>query len=86
MVGRISIHGYDCVLKFYMSRSRKAPYITAQSTGCSKLPKRKANKAVRSLSNESTPKNGKAYKKESCSWNINDFSFYSPKIKKAFRK
>ena len=54
--------------------------------GCSKRPKRKANRAIRDLRNENTPVNGKAYRKESCSWSIRDYSSFCPNIKKAHRK
>lgn len=68
-----------------MSRSLKSPYYTDQQNGSTKLPKRRATKAVRKLNLDETPKSGKAYRKESCSWSIRDYSFYS-KDPKARRK
>lgn len=59
-----------------MSRSRKKPYITDQQKGGRSRPaKRQAARAVRQT--EDTPANGRAYRKEFCSWNIRDWSFYS---------
>lgn len=70
-----------------MSRSyRKNPYFTDQQGGDTKLQKRAANRAVRSLPKDAAPAKGKQYRKESCSWNIRDWSFYDPKNPKAKRK
>jgi hypothetical protein len=79
-----------------MSRSTKKPYYTDQQSsgrGSAKIAKRNANQVVRSADKkacEEDPKaetaNGKAYRKESCSWDIRDWSFHSPKDKKAYRK
>lgn len=80
-----------------MSRSLKKPYYTDQQRGGggskrrSKLAKRRANRAIRVASKKaledetSDGADGKAYRKESCSWNIRDWSFYS-KEPKARRK
>jgi len=69
-----------------MSRSRKKPYFTDQQNGSTKFPKRKANRAVRNKPEDEAPQNGKAYRKESNSWDIRDFSFRCPELKKAYRK
>ena len=66
-----------------MSRSKKAPFITDQSGGCTKKVKRIATRKVRKTKDVA---NGAAYKKESCSWDISDFSFYCPEVKKSYRK
>lgn len=66
-----------------MSRSTKRPFITDQQRGCSKKAKRNATRKVRKSKDVA---NGSAYKKESCSWNIRDYSFFCPQIKKAHRK
>lgn len=68
-----------------MSRSTKKPIFTdQQKSRAGKLAKRQANRSVRD--SKETPANGKAYRKESCSWNIRDWSFYDPKNPKAYRK
>ena len=69
-----------------MSRSKRKPYITNKQNrkkGVVKKAKRVANKSVRK---SKTVANGGEYKKESCSYDISDYSFFSPKEKKAFRK
>lgn len=68
-----------------MSRSRKAPVHTRQNVGHPKWgrAKRIAAKAVR---NSKEVPSGGAYKRCSESWAINDYSFYTPKEKKAYRK
>lgn len=70
-----------------MSRSqRKNPYFTDQQNQCTKLAKRQANRVVRDLPLEATPKSGKSYTKESCSWSIRDWSSYAPSFRKARNK
>ncbi|HEY5236385.1 MAG TPA: hypothetical protein VIJ14_09425 [Rhabdochlamydiaceae bacterium] len=78
-----------------MSRSTKKPYYTdQQSSGKgSKEAKRQANRVLRNANkkaceeeSEAETADGKAYRKESCSWNIRDWSSHSPKDKKAYRK
>lgn len=70
-----------------MSRSTKKPYITdQQSSPYNKSSKRRANKAIRNKDVTEAPAKGKQYRKESNSWDIRDFSFHSPKDKKAYRK
>jgi hypothetical protein len=67
-----------------MSRSTKKPYYTDQQRSkISKELKRKANKRVRK---EDNVPNVSGYKRLSESWDINDYSFHSPKDKKAYRK
>lgn len=66
-----------------MSRSRKKPYVTDQQNGRTKKPKRQATRKVRKAKEVA---NGSAYKKESCGWNIRDWSFCDAKNKKAYRK
>ncbi len=66
-----------------MARSRKAPVITDQQNGCTKEAKRRATRAVRKSKDIA---NGKAYKKEYSSYDINDFSFFCPNNPKAYRK
>lgn len=71
-----------------MARSRKQPYFTDRNPKAKAL----ANKRVRLANKKAVKKpddkiaSGKAYKKESESWDIKDFSFRSPKDKKAYRK
>lgn len=85
-----------------MSRSYKKPFITDQQASrkpdksrasASVNAKRSANQAVRRANKKACkedPKaelaDGKAYRKESCSWNIRDYSFHCPKDPKAKRK
>ena len=69
-----------------MSRSYRKPYWTDQSRGCSKLPKRQANRVIRDMGDEDAPANGGAYKKESYSWNISDWRYFDQNNKKASRK
>lgn len=69
-----------------MSRSLKKPYLNDQQNGRSKKPKKASVRAIRQLPLDKTPKNGKSYKKQYNSWDIRDFNFYSPEIKKAHRK
>jgi hypothetical protein len=69
-----------------MSRSFKKPYYTDQQNSCTKFIKRQASKNIRNLRLDQTPKNGKSYKKQFNSWDIRDWSFHSPKDKKAYRK
>ncbi len=79
-----------------MSRSKKKPYITDQNgskPGRGQAAKRNANKAIRNLNKKAVARepdaetaSGKAYRKESCSWNIRDWSFHDPKNPKARRK
>ena len=85
-----------------MSRSYRKPYVTDQQASRkpdksrasgSVSAKRDANQAVRRAnrkaclgSDKDAPASGKAYRKESCSWNIRDWSFYDPKNRKAYRK
>ncbi|HEY5236490.1 MAG TPA: hypothetical protein VIJ14_09955 [Rhabdochlamydiaceae bacterium] len=78
-----------------MSRSKKKPYYTDQNSGKpgrSKEAKRIASKAVRNAGKKAIKEpaydtaDGKAYRKESSSWDIRDWSFHSPKDKKAYRK
>jgi len=79
-----------------MSRSTKKPYFTDQSSskpGVTKKDKRDANRAVRNAGKKSCrgdvkseTADGKAYRKESCSWNIRDWSSHCPNDKKAYRK
>jgi hypothetical protein len=70
-----------------MSRSYKKPYFTdQQNSSDNKQSKRRANRAIRNMSEDEAPQNGKAYRKEYCSWNIRDYSIHSPNIKKAYRK
>ena len=83
-----------------MSRSYRKPYWTDQqrnkkpSGGSSRSvqAKREANKTVRRANKQACkdgakePANGKAYRKESCSWNIRDWSFHDPDNWKARRK
>lgn len=54
--------------------------------GGAKEAKRDANRVIRSLPEIDSPKNGKSYRKYSCSWSICDYSFYAPDFKKAHRK
>lgn len=83
-----------------MSRSKKKPYHTDQqnsrgsksAASRSVLAKRDANRAVRRAMKQAIEDptkhlaNGKSYRKASNSWDIRDWSFYSPKDKKAYRK
>ena len=84
-----------------MSRSRKQPYVTDQQSSRgsksrasrSVQAKRDANRAVRAANKKACQEveseeiaDGKQYRKASCSWNIRDWSFYSPKTPKAHRK
>ena len=77
-----------------MSRSRRKPYITDQNRGKPQhgVAKRLANRAVRHAnkrgieSPEQAPVSGKAYRKESNSWDIRDWAFHDPKNPKATRK
>lgn len=71
-----------------MSRSRrKHPYITDQQySRVNKQRKRWANKAVRDTVLDNTPKSGAAYKKESNSYDIRDYSFFEPDNRKARNK
>ena len=69
-----------------MSRSHKKPYYTDQQKGDTKIIKRSANRTIRQLEYKDTPKQGKSYRKEFCSYSIRDWSFHSPKDKKAYRK
>lgn len=71
-----------------MSRSRKRPYFTDQQTHGKRVKqaKRAANRAIRNLDPGEAPAKGKAYRKYSSSWDIRDYSFHSPKDKKAYRK
>jgi hypothetical protein len=71
-----------------MSRSvRKQPYVTDQQTnrsGRASLAKRQANRRVRAANKLAErqvaegPADGSAFRKESCSWSIRDWSFYDP--------
>jgi len=63
-----------------MSRSKKAPYWKQKAT---KKSKKSANVAVRQAK---VVANGKSYKKHFESWNISDWSFYSPHDPKVTRK
>jgi len=67
-----------------MSRSyRKNPYVTElQSASDNKQRKRRANRKVR----KADVADGGAFKKASSSWDISDYSFYSPEHQKASRK
>jgi hypothetical protein len=69
-----------------MARSYKQPFSTDQNRGKPKhgKDKRIAAKAVRSLPEDEAPAKGSAYRKESCSWNIRDWSFpdSSPKARR----
>lgn len=82
-----------------MSRSTKKPFFTDQQAGRKSASnpsrataaKREANRAVRRAnkkaceqSEKDTLADGKAYRKESESWNIRDYSFHSkdPKAKR----
>jgi hypothetical protein len=58
--------------------------LTDQQNQCTKKHKRQANRAVRDA--KEAPADGGAYKKESCSWSIRDWSFYDPTNRKARRK
>jgi hypothetical protein len=60
-----------------MSRSRRKPYCTDQQRNnkASRTSKRAAARAVRHA--KDAPADGKAYRKEFCSWNIRDWSFPS---------
>lgn len=79
-----------------MSRSKRQPYFTDQQTnrtGRVRLAKRTASRAVRTANKkacgESEADNlvdGRSYRKASNSWDIRDWSFYSPDQKKAHRK
>lgn len=69
-----------------MSRSYRKPYLKDNTkNGGAKIAKRTANHKVRKTKELA---NGKSYKKVYNSWNIHDFSFYSPNWKggKARRK
>jgi hypothetical protein len=74
-----------------VSRSYKKPWITDQqpsrpgatTPSRSKAAKRSANRVVRQAEDVA---DGKAYRKESCSWSIRDWSFYCPEEPKAKRK
>lgn len=65
-----------------MSRSTKRPYYKDSTPGA----KRQANQRVRRTSKTKDIADGKAYKKEFCSYDICDWSFHAPKDKKAYRK
>jgi hypothetical protein len=79
-----------------MSRSRKKPYLTDQQTNGSdrvRLAKRRANRRVRAADKRAVRgdvtaevADGKAFRKESCSWDIRDFSIHAPELAKARRK
>lgn len=84
-----------------MSRSYKKPYITDQQSSRgsksrasrSVQAKRDANRTVRRMNKKACQEveseklaDGKQYRKAECSWNIRDWSFHSPKDKKAYRK
>ena len=84
-----------------MSRSIKKPYLTQQQRSRksangqsnSSYWKRKANRAVRKANKQACEENeaeelkdGKSYRKASCSYNIRDWSFHDPKNPKAKRK
>lgn len=83
-----------------MSRSRRKPYAVdgMTSRGGSGTPSRKAlakrdaNRAVRQANKKAIRDeseelaDGSAFKRASCSWNIADFKFYSPKTPKMWRK
>lgn len=66
-----------------MSRSYRKPYFTDQMNGRTKEVKRRATRKVRKVKDVSS---GKAYTKYSESWEIRDYSFYSPDKPKARRK
>lgn len=66
-----------------MSRSTKAPIYKDAAT---KFMKRKASRKVRALKDGETPAHGKQYRKEFNSYNLSDYSFYSPKDPKSRRK
>lgn len=70
---------------YFMSRSKKKPYITQRNHGHPADPKdkRQASRAVRSAKEIAS---GSAYKKVSNSWDICDWKFFDPKNKKASRK
>ena len=79
-----------------MSRSTKKPHYTDQQAsgrGSAKVAKRQANRVVRADNKKACQEepdaetaDGKAYRKESCSWDIRDWSSHCPKDKKAYRK
>lgn len=69
-----------------MSRSYRKPFITDQQKGKTRWPKRRANRSIRDLTFDDTPQNGKAYRKESNSYDIRDFSFFAPESRKARNK
>lgn len=84
-----------------MSRSYRKPYFTDQQAGrkSSSSPsravfeKRRANRKIREANKQACGekeseelKDGKSYKKKSCSWNIRDWSFRDEKNPKARRK
>lgn len=67
-----------------MSRSYKKPHYTDQQRASDAVrSKRKANRAVRVTKDIAS---GKSYRKVSNSWDIRDYSFHCPELKKAYRK
>lgn len=73
-----------------MSRSRRAPFTVGRINN----GKREANRKVRRQNKKAcnkhdladTPVNNSGYKRYYSSWDIIDYVFYSPDIKKASRK
>lgn len=66
-----------------MSKSYKQPYIKQKFKNGSKIMKRVASRAVKRYPDVV---DGNFYKKVFESWNISDYNFYCPNIKKAYRK
>jgi hypothetical protein len=63
-----------------MTRSTKKPYFTDTPHDTAK---KQANRKVRKAKDVPS---GASFKKESCSYDIRDWSFHAPKDKKAHRK
>lgn len=82
------VYSSPTTIHFCMSRSTRKPYLKDSNLGA----KRQASRAVRRANKraveapEDAPTDGKSYRKVFNSYDISDWSFYSPDRPKASRK
>lgn len=69
-----------------MTRSTKKPYFKDHTPGAKQKANKKVRRSGKKIETLEDIANGKAYTRVYESWDISDYSFHFPEIKKAYRK